>query len=255
MFHLHEDRTSLNIVHRALSSLRRFFCDFEIFVSQYLWSKEHVSGIDCKVIPNALPDEFIVKARGNNLKPQLNRPFIVLMVCSLKRYKGVWELLEICKHLESTRDIQFHLVLSENDKVISEYFNGTELPANLHLHAKTNDIAKHFVVSSVLLNLSRPDEWVETFGLTILEGMVYGLPCIVPPVGGPTELVYNDVNGFTVSAYDTKKICGYILRLYEDDRLYNRMSAKSREISGSFTLSRFKTELVYSIDKVEATTL
>jgi len=30
---------------------------------------------------------------------------------------------------------------------------------------------------------------VETFGLTILEGMTYKLPAIVPPVGGVIELV------------------------------------------------------------------
>ena len=37
---------------------------------------------------------------------------------------------------------------------------------------------------------------VETFGLTILEGMAYGLPALIPPVGGITELVEHGRSGY-----------------------------------------------------------
>lgn len=40
-----------------------------------------------------------------------------------------------------------------------------------------------------MLNLFPPDHWVETFCLTSLEEMAFGIPVIALPVGGPLEVV------------------------------------------------------------------
>ncbi len=118
---------------------------------------------------------------------------VVLMICSLKVYKGVDEFLELAKKNPS---YIFKLVVNATEKVIQEYFKGREIPKQLIIYPTQTDTHPFYQEASVILNLSHPDLWVETFGLTILEGMRYGLPAIVAPVGGVTELVEDNKNGF-----------------------------------------------------------
>jgi glycosyltransferase involved in cell wall biosynthesis len=56
------------------------------------------------------------------------------------------------------------------------------------------------------LNLSIPTKCVETFGLTILEAMIYGIPAIVPNVGGPLELVIDGYNGYCIDVTDLNEL-------------------------------------------------
>jgi glycosyltransferase involved in cell wall biosynthesis len=250
VFHLHEDTKSLNVIHRSLSLLRRFCCDHEIFVSNYLHSKEHILGTSYKIIPNCLSEDFVTNVHQNSLPRSSFSPFKVLMVCSLKKYKGVWELIDICNELLTEPNVQIDLVVSEDEVSMGKFFENSQIPNNLTIHPKAVDVAKHYENASLILNLSRPDEWVETFGLTILEGMVYGLPCIVPPVGGPVELVKNNFNGFTISCYQTKQVANLILDLYKDENLYNKMSANSIELSKNFNFYNFKNDLKDFVDSV-----
>lgn len=67
------------------------------------------------------------------------------------------------------------------------------------LHKNTHPFYQE---ASIILNLSDVNLWVETFGLTILEGMAYQLPAIVPPVGGVIELVEENKNGFLIDSKD-----------------------------------------------------
>jgi glycosyltransferase involved in cell wall biosynthesis len=87
-------------------------------------------------------------------------------------------------------------VVNATEKEIQEYFKGKEIPKQLIIYPTQTDTHPFYQEASVILNLSHPDLWVETFGLTILEGMRYGLPAIVAPVGGVTELVEDNKNGF-----------------------------------------------------------
>lgn len=57
-----------------------------------------------------------------------------------------------------------------------------------------------------MLNLSNPFLCVETFGMTILEAMAYGVPSIAPNIGGPIELIEDGYNGFCVDVTDAKVV-------------------------------------------------
>ena len=57
-----------------------------------------------------------------------------------------------------------------------------------------------------MLNLSNPFLCVETFGMTILEAMAYGVPSIAPNIGGPIELIEDGYNGFCVDVTDARSL-------------------------------------------------
>ena len=70
-----------------------------------------------------------------------------------------------------------------------------ELANNIKILATQKDLHQHYKNAGLVLNLSRVNQCIETFGLTIIEAMAYGIPVIVPPVGGPSEIVEDDVEG------------------------------------------------------------
>lgn len=69
--------------------------------------------------------------------------------------------------------------------------------------------------------------------------MSYGLPCIVPPVGGITELVCEGVNGYKVDSLEKEELVNKIRLMLEDDVKYKEMSYKAIKISKNFSFDVF----------------
>lgn len=59
---------------------------------------------------------------------------------------------------------------------------------------------------------------VETFSLAALELMATGLPVILSDIGGASEMVADDVNGFLFPAGDTDALVSALLKIENDDK-------------------------------------
>lgn len=70
---------------------------------------------------------------------------------------------------------------------------------------------------------------IETFSLAALELMATGLPVVLSDIGGASEMVANDVNGFLFPAGDTDALVSALLKV-EDDARRGRMGLAAREI-------------------------
>lgn len=243
IFHLHEDRSSLNFVHKFLTTFRKYSCDVEIFVSNFLKQQEHIKGKKNFVLHNVLPISFFNEGRSHQVIWKQNNSFNVLMICSLKKYKGVFEFIKIAEKMLHIKDVDFTLIVNEDYFTISKFFEGISIPSNVTIQETTSNTIPFYKKASILLNLSRPDEWVETFGLTILEAMSFGLPCIVPNVGGPIELIEDGLNGFTISSYNIDKISEKITLLSRNKQLYELMSINNKDKSSKYHFSTFKKKI------------
>lgn len=249
VFHLHERVSSLNFIHRSMSSLRKYVCDVEIFVSDFLSKKEHVKNKISYVVYNVLPQSFVKEALKSKIQHKKNGFFNILMICSLKSYKGVFEFLKIAERFISFNDIKFTLLVGDDRNEIHRFFRGTEVPKNVVIHERTNNTIPFYDDASIVLNLSRPDGWVETYGLTILEGMTFGLPCIVPPVGGPIELIDEGINGYRISCYELDDLEKAIFSLFSDEDLYLTISKSNKEKASNYSFNVFKKEINSIIDE------
>ena len=136
------------------------------------------------------------------------------MICSLKRYKGVKEFMDLASAVSGFRDVELRLLVNEDDHAIKRFFEGWELPGNTKVFNNCADSRVHLSRADVLLNLSVPEEWVETFGLTLIEAMSFGVPCIAPEVGGPPEIIQDGVHGYTADCRIPRR-----LRLILDSRM------------------------------------
>ena len=98
----------------------------------------------------------------------------------------------------------------------------------------------HYINMSLLLNLSLVDQWVETFGLTIIEAMAYGIPVIVPPVGGPVEIVTNNKEGYLISSKNIDEIAEKIIFLSKNHDTLLRLSKNALKRSKYFSEKKFQ---------------
>ena len=62
--------------------------------------------------------------------------------------------------------------------------------------------------------------------MTILEAMAYGIPAIVPNVGGPLELIENGYNGYCIDVTKIDAIKQAITLALDKDN-YNRLAINS----------------------------
>ena len=241
IYHVHETSLRPQILKKFLRSIISLTSDKIIFVSKYVKEIENFENKEQIIIYNALERSIVDDQKV------IKKDFIVLMVCSLKTYKGIFEFIKLACLL---KDLRFYLVLNASKDEIKEYLKNTEKSANLVIFERQNDLSKFYEESSLLLNLSRPNECQETFGLTILEGMEYGLPSIVPPVGGPIEIVRENIEGYQISCYEIEKIADKIKYLIENKDVYEKISHNAKKRAKDFDIKIFGENIVKVVENI-----
>lgn len=194
------------------------------------------------VVYNCLTDDFMKRAEAylSSKSPKAGQ-FTVLMLCTLKEYKGVNEYVKLAGLLP---DFRFVLVLSTPYEEVLRHFDGQELPDNLVLFPVQRSVHSFYQEAHVVLNLSHPVDCMEAFGMTLLEGMSYGLPVIGPPVGGPAELVKDGYNGYSVDQRNLPMLVQKLRELQEMAGNYHLLSANARAFAERFSERQFAGELV-----------
>lgn len=207
--HVHETTIRPKFFKVFLMQIAKWCSSEVIYVSKYVNEQEPFSNASNHVIYNTLSPEFQNRAFNCPYDIKAEREMQILMICSLKEYKGVNEYIMLAQKLTS---MKFHLVLSSTKEEIKTYFKDRILPFNISLYPAQSNVHPFYEKADVVVNLSHPEKWVETFGLTVLEAMSYGIPVIVPEVGGVTELVDHNVNGYRI---DVRKMDEMIAALEE----------------------------------------
>ena len=220
VYHYHENAFIKSSLYRFLCKIMLSVADEIICVSDYqrsfLPQKENIS-----VVQNALPVSFTDK-----LLPNVERAYAkksVLMVSSLLIYKGLLEYISLAQKLY---EYNFVLVVNDTDAAIKNFVEkyNVDVPSNLKIYPRQSDVSKFYNEASLLLNLSDRTKVIETFGMTVLEGMSAGVPVIVPTVGGIAELVEDGVNGYKIDVQQIDSIADRINDMFSDDVLYRKLA-------------------------------
>lgn len=233
VYHIHEVSIKPASFKRLLKGIANKTASTAIYVSNELMRLEALPDVEGKVVYNGLSEEFVAKADKYKQQPK-NSDFTVLMLCSLKDYKGVPEFVKLAEKLPSYK---FELVVNASIEEINNYFETVPNLANLTIFDVQRNVHPFYQRAHLVLNLSHPETWVETFGMTILEAMYYEKPCIVPPVGGPIELIENGITGYTIDQRDLKKVETAIIEIASNQVLYTQLSAAAFTKAQSFSLA------------------
>lgn len=230
VYYYHENAFVKGMFYKSLAFMMQRLADEIICVSDYqrsfLKRKERVV-----VIPNSLPANF--EKRCKKVREIEKDYKTILMLSSLKLYKGILEFAQLAQRLP-----QYHFVLVVNDtqkninNFCSEY--GLLQGDNLEIWDRQSDVIPFYKRASLVLNLSNKKMFLETFGLTALEAMSAGVPIIVPTEGGISELVEDGVNGYKIDVQDLSQIEQKIIQILSDKKAYYSLSENAKRLSANY---------------------
>ena len=193
-------------------------------------SKKHI-----QTIPNSLSTvfehqclKFREKERDKN---------IILMLSSLKIYKGTIEFIQLAQELPC---YSFELVINDTWESIKSFLkvHAIKLPHNLKIWDRQNLIFPFYERASLVLNLSNKNLVVETFGMTVLEAMTAGVPVIVPTVGGIADLVKDGINGYKIDVQNLDCIKNKIIEILSNKELHRKLSQNAIRLSKNYSYSK-----------------
>lgn len=250
VYHVHEVSINPAAFKALLVKAAKICADELLFVSNYVKAQFDFAEEKTTVIYNALPDSFLESA-ALKTKERPDRTFTVLMLCSAKAYKGIHEFVEIAKKLYF---LEFRLVLNASVAETNAFKQSTAVPSNCQIFPVQEDTSSFYLNADLIVNLSRPEQWVETFGMTILEGMVYGLPSIVPPIGGITEVVENEIEGLQIDVANIHEVVWAIVKLSSNKSYYDKLAEAARKKAEKFSQQAFGNQIRQCFYFVKKTT-
>lgn len=245
VYHYHEDADTKGFFYRVLARVMQSLAHEIVCVSAYqaslLKRQDKVT-----VIPNALPEGFVERAC-----PDIDRAFVcqtVLMLSSLKRYKGMEELVELAARLPLYR---FKYVVNATAMEIEDYLKaaGLKKSANLEVFPRQDDVIPFYKDASLLVSLTNKKLFIETFGLTALEAMTMGLPVIVPTVGGIAEMVEEGVTGYHIDADNLELMAQRIEEIMTDRNLYERLARSAVKASRQYGADKTVEQIAHILTR------
>lgn len=241
IYHIHEVSIQPRLLKKMLAGIAGVTAHALVFVSGYVKQQFRFPEQKTRIIYNALPEDFTRRAMEMPVG-KTQEPFTVLMLCSLKKYKGIYQFVAVARQMP---EVHFILVLNAPEKEANEFRLATDAPDNCEIYPVQTDALPFYNRAHLVVNLSLPDAWIETFGMTILEGMYCGLPAIVPPVGGVTELVQNGQEGIYADARDCSCIVRSIELLVTGSSFYYTLAAAARQKAVYFSQHTFKAAVLH----------
>lgn len=235
--HCHENPRKKGLGYRMMWFLMRNLSECVVCVS-----KDQASSlpgnVSKEVVENPVSGTYLtlskekggIKAKNGNSRPH------ILMASSLRKYKGIDNFIRLAKAMPDA-DFTFASTVSEEEFRNFAEELGLSLPGNLR-YVEGDSIQKMSAVYSeatMIVNLSDPKEFQETFGMTIAEGGIFGLPAIVPREGGIAERVKEGKNGYHIPGSDQPALAEAIRRIHATEATYARYSVAARQRAQSNT--------------------
>ena len=228
--HNHHRRSVKNINEVVASSIN---LDKMVFVSNSLkkwYEREYkVRRINTEAIfiPNFLETipNRISKLESDNF----------IAVGRLSKEKGFLDLVKVFNIMYSeNKNIHLDIVWDgdEKNKIVALIHElNLEEVITIHGFQDKDYINRLYEKSSIYLMTS----FTESFGLTLIEAMSYGLPCIsYTSAEGANEIIENTYNGYLIENRDMVAMASAALNLLADKKRLREMGANARETSKKY---------------------
>lgn len=205
------------------------------------------------VIPNPVSPSLLSEATKPSPAQSQDRP-VVLFTGRIERNKGTLALLQSCERVASEVSEVKYIVSgarhnSIDDRALENSLgrNGTREHVEITGHIPWDRLSDFYRRASVFAMPS----YYETFGISVLEAMAFGLPVVASNVGGLPELVEDGVTGLLVPPGDVKALADSLTRLLRDPELRARMGRAGRErVLCEFTVDQIVPQMLTVYESV-----
>lgn len=199
------------------------------------------------LLPNAIDtkrfNKFLIKDKI------FNNPIQLITIGSLTSNKNHRFLIYTIKELLNYNfDIKLYIIGNG-----SEFYNlkvlikKLELEHNIYLTGKVNSVEDYLKKSDIYVHTAIK----EAFGLTILEAMATGLPCISLDGDGNKDLIINDFNGYLLDKYTSyKDFAKKIITLITDIEKYKKLSNQAIDFASKYDINIYGDNLMKIYKKI-----
>jgi glycosyltransferase involved in cell wall biosynthesis len=174
----------------------------------------------------------------------VNRPVItgknerqilsVLFLGYIGKRKGIYDLLDVIIDNKTHLDECMQLIIGGNGEVdkLKNIIDNNNLQSIVKYAGWVSGELKQSVLNEADIYIL--PSYNEGLPISILEAMSYNLPVISTPVGGITEVVHHNINGFIIDPGDKSGLFNALNVLIQQPQLIKSMGNKSTEIVGPY---------------------
>ncbi|MEM1971570.1 MAG: glycosyltransferase family 4 protein [Candidatus Anstonellales archaeon] len=202
------------------------------------------------VIPNFVPISHISECHNYTD----NKQFKIVYVGTLSYHKGTDILIKsigILKQKYNINNVYLTLVGDSNDKnyhlQLIHLIKDMDIARNVIFRGYVNhgELSEIYSAHDVLVH---PSRWHEPFGRTILEALMYGLPCIVSDVGAPAEIIEDA--GMVFRNNDPEDLADKIYKLINNKTLHVNMSINALQIINKYNINIIGQRIVKLYEEI-----
>ncbi len=162
---------------------------------------------------------------------------IFLFIGQLIERKGLELLLKACSILQSWGYINYTLMVlgqGELREQLEVYSKQENLPVQWIGWVDYGSIGSYFENADVFVLPTLEDTW----GMVVLESMVFGKPVLCSQWAGASEMVIDGVNGYLFDPKEPEKLAELMRRLIDNPDLITSMGQESQKLIAQHTPER-----------------
>lgn len=186
-------------------------------------------------------------------KDTINRDSKVKMIFvgRLMKKKGVDLLINALKHISEEFELMIVGEGEENNNLV-ELTKILEMSESIKFVGKQMNINEWITQADLFIH---PAIWQEGFGISLIEAMACGVPCIAFNRGAIPEIITNNVNGYLVEDVSAEalaeKISEVLRKRRNQPEEFEKISQKARERAEEFSIQRYVRELSNYLKKLQ----
>lgn len=141
---------------------------------------------------------------GRKWKPLKKDTYNIVYIGRLERVKGVDLLLKAANQVKEKYPIKVSVVGDGTEKeTLKKLSEQLEMSDITTFYGQQKDVIPFLKEASIFVY---PSIWQEVFGISIVEAMAFGVPCISNVVGGIPEIIENGKSGFLCEAISSENL-------------------------------------------------
>jgi colanic acid/amylovoran biosynthesis glycosyltransferase len=227
---------SIDLFH---SSWPKGYLGFEKLKIKYLTNIYPISNVGLDYLSRKFPkysSKFKVAHLGIPDKSNKNRNFphtrcIILSVSNIAEIKRLHLMVDVMKYLPQDLFQWVHIGdgSSEFSIPLKQFAKISGINFEFLGQLNAQEINDFYNSTDILcaMNLS----YMEGVSVSIMESLMHGVPCIVTNVGGSSDLIQTNINGYLIdSNFNPQSIAELIISLSENKDKWETFRDKSREV-------------------------
>ena len=196
------------------------------------------------VVYNGISVEKIEDGKNNMYKK--SAPYNITYIGRLNSIKGVDNMLRAVSYIKDKYPIKVSIIGDGPDRTRLE-----SLTKDLKIDKITTFYGQQTKVENYLKKASMfiyPSTCPEVFGISIVEAMAYGIPCISNNVGGIPEVITDNMSGLLCYTFDPKELAQNMEKIINCDN--SNMIEEGRKVANSFSIINTVKNLKEVFEKI-----